>query len=83
MSPNLRLGGHIDFGVDPVGVGGGIGAGIGMTLSCLHSIFWTSGWILTKFLWIYNLDITKNWLDFGDFDIILKVIVVEKLKIHG
>ena len=29
-------------------------------LSCLHNIFWTHGWILTRFSWICNLDITKN-----------------------
>ena len=27
--------------------------------------------------------ITKNWLDFGDLDLIFKVMVVEKLKFHG
>ena len=36
------------LGADPVGVG----IGIDLTLSCLHNILWTSGWILTKFLWI-------------------------------
>ena len=74
MFPELRGGGHTDFGIDPVGVG------IIVTLSCLHNILWTSGWILTKFSWIYNWDI-KNWLDFGD-NLICKVIAVEKLKIH-
>ena len=43
---------HIDFGVDPDGVG------VGVTLSCQHNILETSGWILTKFSWIYNWDIT-------------------------
>ena len=43
---------------------------------------WLS-WILTKFPWIYNLDITKNWSDFGDLDLIFKVTTVEKLNIHG
>ena len=65
-------GGHTDFGEDPIG--------IGMTLSCLHNILWTSGWFLTKFSLIYNWDITKNWLDFGDLDLIFKVTAVEKLK---
>ena len=40
--------------------------------SCLHNILWTSGWILTKFAWIYNWDITKNWLDFGDLNLIFQ-----------
>ena len=53
------------FGADPIGVG--------VTHSCLHSILWTSGWVLTKFSWIYNWDITKNWLH-------LKVRAVEKKK---
>ena len=35
---------------------------------------WTSGWIPTKFSWIYNWDITKNWLDFGDIHLFFKVI---------
>ena len=78
MSSNLRGEGHIDFGGDPVG-----GIGISMTFSCLHNILWTSGWILTKFSWLYNLDVTKNWLDFGDLDLIFKVTAVEKLKIRG
>ena len=39
MSYHLWGVGHIDFGSDPVG----IGVGIGMTLSCLHNILWTSG----------------------------------------
>ena len=38
----------------------------------------TSGWILTKFSWMYHLDITKNWLDFGNLDLIFKVTAVEK-----
>ena len=36
-----------------------------------------------KFSWIYNWDITKNWIDFGELDLIFKVTAVEKLKIHG
>ena len=28
MSPNLRGGGHIDFGADPIGVGVGLGIGV-------------------------------------------------------
>ena len=61
MSPTsqLRGGGHTDFSVDPFGVA----LGVGVTCSCLHSNLWTIGWILTKFSWVYNLDITKNWFD--------------------
>ena len=44
MSPKPRWGGHIDFGVNPVGIG------IGMTLSCLLIILRTNGWILTIFM---------------------------------
>ena len=42
-----------------------------------------SGWILTKFSWIYNWDITKNWPDFNALDLIFKATEWEKLKIHG
>ena len=31
---------------------------------------------------MYNRDITKDWLDFGDHDLIFKVTAVEKLKIR-
>ena len=54
-----------------------------MILSCLHNILCTSGWILTKFSWIYNWVITKNRLDFGDLDLIFKVTAVEKMIIQG
>ena len=85
--PNLRGGGHIDFVADSVGigicVGTGISFGVGMTLSSLHNILWTSGWILIKFPCINHWDITQNWLDFGDIDLIFKVTAIEKLKIHG
>ena len=57
--------------------------GVGVTFSCLHYILWTSGWVLTKFSWIYNMDIPKNRLDFGDLDLIFKVTAEEKLKIRG
>ena len=36
--------------------------------SCLHSISWTNGWILTHY-WGRG----KKWLDFGDLDLIFKV----------
>ena len=38
LVPHLRGGSHIDFGEDPIGIGVGICIGIGVTLSCLHSI---------------------------------------------
>ena len=47
--------------------------GVGVTLSCLHNVLWTSGWILTKFSWIYNWNIAKNWIDLGDLDEIFKI----------
>ena len=31
---------------------------------------------------MYHLDITKNWLDFGDLDLIFKVTAIVKLKIR-
>ena len=74
---------HIVFGADLVGIGISIDVGVGVTLSCLHNILWTSGWILTKFAWKYNWGITKKWLDFGDLDLIFKVTALEKLKIPG
>ena len=51
--------------------------------SCLHNILWTSGWILNKFSWILYGDLRKNWVDFGDLDLILKVTAIEKLKVHS
>ena len=77
MSSLLRGGGHIDFGVDPVCVS----ICIIVIISYQHNILWTSGCILTKFSWLYNVDITKNWL-VGDLDLIFKVTALEKLKIH-
>ena len=71
--PQPTGGRHIHIGAVPVGFS------VGLAFSCLHSILLTSGWILTIFLW-YNLDITKNWLHFGDLDIIFKVTAVKKKK---
>ena len=77
---------HIVYGADPVGVriGGSIGFGIdvSITFSCLHITLWTNGWSLTKFSWIYNRDITKNWSDLCDIDLIVKVTAVEKRKLY-
>ena len=53
------------------------------TLSCLYNMFWINCWNLNIFSWIHNWDITKNWSDFGDFDLMFKVTAVEKLKIYG
>ena len=44
--PHWRGGGHTVCDADPVCVG------VNMTLSCLHDISWTGGWILTKFAWM-------------------------------
>ena len=41
--------------------------------SCLHCVFWTNGWILTKLAQTHYWDGGKKWLDFGDFDLIFKV----------
>ena len=38
--PHLWWGEHIDFGVDPVGVG----VCVDVTLSCLHNVLWISGY---------------------------------------
>ena len=81
--------GHTVFGTNSTGASAGIGiclgisVGIGVTLSCRHNILWTSDWILPKYSWMHNWDITKNWLDFGYIDPIFKVTVEEKLEIHG
>ena len=56
MSPNYGGGGHIVFGADPVSVS----IGVGFTLSCLHNILWTRGWILTKNSWIIWLGHNKE-----------------------
>ena len=74
---NRRGGGHIVFGADPVGVG--VRVSVGVTLSCLHDISWTSGWILTKFAWMKHWDMIKSWLGFGDLDLIFKVTAGLKL----
>ena len=72
-------GGHIDFDMDPLdgcfGVGIGVGVGVSITLSFLHIILWTSGWIHTKFSWIYNSVITKSLFD---FDLLLDLIFKDK-----
>ena len=72
VSPCLWEEGHIVFGADPIGVS--------VTLSFLHNILWTSGWIHSKYSWIYNWGITKNWLEFSGLDPIFKVTAVEKTE---
>ena len=52
----------IAFDTDPVGVA-----------SCLHSIYWTNRWILTKLAQTHYWEGEKKWLDFGDNDLIFKV----------
>ena len=83
MSPHPKGGGpptqgeeDIDFVVDPVG----FGVNVSNTLSSLHNILRTSGWILTKFSWIQNWD-NKEVIRFGDLELVFKVTGVEKLKI--
>ena len=73
MTPQLWGGGHIEFGMDPVGVG------VGMTISCLDNILRTSGWILTIFSWMCNWD--KQSTDkvlVTRPDLIFKVTAIEK-----
>ena len=50
--PHRRGGGNIVFGADPVVVGVSVSVGVSVTLSCLHDISRTGGWILTKFAWM-------------------------------
>ena len=52
------------FGPDPVGI---------RVASCLHSISWTNGWILTKLAQTHYWEGGKKLLDFGDLDLIFKV----------
>ena len=59
MSPHLREGGHIVFGVDPVDIGVRVSVGIGLTLLCIIS-YEPVHVVFTKFSLTYNLDITKN-----------------------
>ena len=76
MTPYRRGGKHIVFGA-PVGVS----VGVGVTLSCLHDISGTGGWILTNFAWMQHWDMMKSWLCFGDLDLIFKVTARLKLPI--
>ena len=69
------MGGYIDFGADPVGIGVGGWRRCHTFLSAQYLV--NSGWILTKCSWKYNWDVTKNYLDFGDLDLILKVTAVK------
>ena len=57
--PNRRGGRTYCFWCGSVGVA-----------SCLHSISWINGWILTKFAQTHYWDREKKWLDFGDLDLI-------------
>ena len=52
MSTNLRGEGHIDFGADPIGVG--VGFGIGMTLSCLHT-FMSAHYLVNQWLDFFQI----------------------------
>ena len=55
------------FGAEPVGVGV-------LVVHCLHSISWTNWWSSTKLAQTHYLERGKKWLDFGDTDLIFKVI---------
>ena len=67
ISPRPKGTGHIAFGADPVGVGNPVA-------SCLRYISWTNRWILTKLAQTHYLKKGKKWLDFGDLDLIFKVL---------
>ena len=76
MFPHLRGGGHIVYGVGPVGVGVGVTLFV-CTISC-------DQWLDSQHIsWMYNWDTPKNLLDSGDLGLILKVTAVEKLKIQS
>ena len=79
MSSHLKEGGHIDFGAFQLASASALRFSVGITLSCMHNILWTSRWILTKFLWIYNWD-NKELFRFGDLDPIFKVTALEKTE---
>ena len=65
---------HIAFGADPVGVDVSVGVRIRVA-SCLHSIFWTNQWILTK-LAQTRLGRGIEVIIFGDLDLNCKVTPV-------
>ena len=60
-------GGHVAFGADPILI---------RIASCLLSVFWTSGWVLTKLAQTHYLDEGKKLLDFDDLDLIFKVTIL-------
>ena len=68
VPPNRRGGGHIVFGVDPVGVGVRV-----RVASFPDVIFWTDGRILTKLAQVHCCEGGTSWLDFGDLGPIFKV----------
>ena len=65
--PNRRGGEKYCFGADPFGVGV-------LVVHCLHSDSWTNRWSLTKLAQTQYWEGGKKWLDFGDTDLIFKVI---------
>ena len=62
--PSEGEGWHIAFGGDPIGIG---------VAHCLHSIYWTNRWILTKLAQTHYWKKGKKWIDFGDLYLIFKV----------
>ena len=49
--------------------------------ACLHVISWTVGWNITKVACLYYLGKINSWLEFGDLDLNIKVIVRFKTQI--
>ena len=49
----------------------------------LHSISCRDGWILTKFVEIYNLEMQKNRLDFSNLDPVPKVTGGQRMIKNG
>ena len=58
------VGGHIDFGVDPVGVSESLYISVAV---CLHSNLWT---------WLNLHRSQKEWQEFQHLDLIFKVLIV-------
>ena len=73
VTPTEGKWGHIAFGADRVGVIAFGADPVGVRVaSCLHSISWTNGWILTKLAQTRYWEGWKKWLDFGDLDFIFQ-----------
>ena len=63
------------FDVDPVVVGVNVGVGVGVDVTQ----YLVNQWLDTyQVSWIYNWDITKYWLYFGDIDLIFKATAISR-----